>query len=375
MSGKTEKSFRNIISGIDSERLRKLSEKVPQWAGVPNITIPGELALEQCSSEATALYKASIAHPDGNIADLTSGLGVDVWAFAKRNPESTVFYNDISAPLCEAAARNFPLLGLHNVRISNLPAAQALESAGRVAMVFIDPARRSPTGKKVFLPEECSPNILEMLPSIWNHTDTLMLKLSPMADISMLERRFTSLSEIHIVGVGAECKEILCILRKGWDGGPSLKVVQLGAGSVDFKPERDGLEGTYSPSVSPGDILFEPLPAMAKSGQYAGICESFGLVRLGKNVNIFKPSGPDTDFERARAFFKTFKVVEVSGYGRQAFRETGMKYPSADVCAKNLPIRSEDLKKKMGINGSSDVHIFALGLEKATIIVTRRIKY
>lgn len=375
MPPKTGKSFRSILDSLDSDQQRKLSEKAPVWAGTQGVTIPGKLSLEQCSSQAAALYKASLS-PDGDIADLTSGLGIDVWAFARKNRESKVYYNDISEVLCEAARKNFPLLGIDNVEISNLSAEERLSSLGQVGMIFLDPARRDVTGKKVFRLEDCSPNVLELLPECWKHSRTVMMKLSPMVDLTMLERQLPMLSEIHVIGSGNECKEIICILRKDFQGLPELNVVLLGkdVSRLELGTSDDRERAACSGIPAVGDILMEPSAALAKSGRYNRICRMFGLSRLGESVNLFKMADSQAACGQADGFFKTYRVLEVAGYGRQTFREIGARYPKADVSTKNLPIRSEDLKKKMGITGSGDVHIFALGLNPETIVVTERLR-
>ena len=374
MRHKPETGFQQILRRMDTDQHRRLSEKAPLWAETKGVTIPGKLSLEQCSSQAAALYKASLS-PDGDIADLTSGLGIDVWAFARKNRESKVYYNDISEVLCEAARKNFPLLGIDNVEISNLSAEERLSSLGQVGMIFLDPARRDVAGKKVFRLEECSPNVLELLPECWKHSRTVMMKLSPMMDLTMLERQLPMLSEIHIIGSGNECKEIICILRRDFRGLPELNVVQLGKEvsrlGLGTSDDKERAESSGIPSV--GDILMEPSAALAKSGRCNRICRMFGLSRLGESVNLFKLSDSKAAHRPAEGFFKTYRVLEVTGYGRQTFRKIGARYPRADVSAKNLPIRSEDLKKKMGITGSSEVHIFALGLNPETIVVTDRI--
>ena len=144
---------------------RKLCSKVPEWHAIPDLMLPSPLSAEQCSSEETARYKAEVARRilsessgtessgGGCIADLTGGLGVDSQAFSRV--ASTVIYNEMDPALAKAAGHNFPLLGMENVRISceELSAGTlgTILSGDRPDILFLDPARRNETGKKVFL--------------------------------------------------------------------------------------------------------------------------------------------------------------------------------------------------------------------------------
>ena len=105
---------------------RKLRDKVPEWYAVPSLRFPLRVSGEQCSSSATARYKASVASPytesaslvhGRRIADLTGGLGVDSWAFAQVFDE--VLYNEMRPELADAAAHNFRELGVSNITVRN----------------------------------------------------------------------------------------------------------------------------------------------------------------------------------------------------------------------------------------------------------------
>lgn len=368
-----KEGFSEILSQLEQEQQQRLVAKVPQWGNVNGIRIPGSLALEQCSSAATAIYKASLA-PDGPVADLTSGLGVDVWAFANHT-DRRVFYNDLNTELCEAARENFRILGLDNVEINNLPAEERLDGIGQVAMIFIDPARRSSTGSKVFRLEDCSPNLLELLPKMWEHTETIMAKLSPMADISMISRQLPYLSEVHIIGTSSDCKEFLCIMKKGWNDPVSLTVAQFEG--EDVHTVKLGINPSealpISGNLESGDYLYEPYPALAKAGLYSEVCHTFGLRQLSASTHLYT-TGSEIEIKAdASLFFKTYRIIEIAEFCKKSFAEIGRKYPEADVSARNIPMRSEELKKRMGIRGSSDIHIFGVGYRSGrVIIVTER---
>ncbi len=236
---------------------RKLRTKVPEWYAVPSLIYPFRLSGEQCSSSETARYKAKVCgsslvpepslcdpshkwappsyaaeggHRFGDqtapanerlkIADLTGGMGVDAWAFAKVAKE--VLYNEMQVELARATELNFKELGVENVRFRNCrvepgKVAEVLDGF-RPDVIFLDPARRAGDGRKVFLIEECQPDVLGLLPELFEASRYVLLKLSPMADITMACKRLGAhVKEGHVVAAGGECKELLDGPRLGRD--------------------------------------------------------------------------------------------------------------------------------------------------------------
>ena len=211
-------SFAQILNDLDSRSRNKLERKLPSWAG-KGIVVPASLNLEQCSSEATALYKASLVDSGVRIADLTGGLGADSWAFSHR--ASAVWYNERDASLLEAVKRNFAALDVKNVEFNCYDISSSTEewkvalAAFRPGFIYLDPARRNSAGRKVFLLEDCSPDVVTLMPQLLELAPSVMVKVSPMADLTMLRRRLEGfLESIHVVGVDGECKELLCLCRR-----------------------------------------------------------------------------------------------------------------------------------------------------------------
>ena len=223
---------------------RKLRTKVPEWYAVPSLVYPSRLSGEQCSSSETARYKAKVCGSGLKIADLTGGMGVDSWAFSQVAGE--VLYNEMQAELARTTELNFRELGVNNVRFGN----RSVEP-GKVAevldgfepdVIYLDPARRAGDGRKVFLIEECSPDVLSLLPELFAACRYVMLKLSPMADISMAGKRLGHVREVHVVASGGECKELLFLLDREWDG-PCRAVVVEGGSVMEIPGAPSTAEG------------------------------------------------------------------------------------------------------------------------------------
>lgn len=371
------------------EARRKLHDKVPEWYAVPALVYPLRLSAEQCSSTSTALYKACVAltatddtksgqnkmGPNRAIADLTGGLGVDSWAFSKRFGQ--VLYNEMRPELAKAAEHNFRLLGAPNIVVRNAalgPLSGALSRTAPTAhqsvreilgdfrpdMIYLDPARRAEDGRKVFRLEDCWPDVLTLLPELLDACPKLLLKLSPMADITLVCSQLGCVREVHVVAAGGECKELLLLLEKGHEGAYRLFVVEDGAvqeipgqAGEDASFANDGLSGSERPSVR---FLFEPGKALLKAGAFDWPCR-FSLRKLGRHTHLY--IGPEP-VEELAPFGKWFRVVETLPLNKRSLRELASRYPQADVTARNIPLTSDELRARLRVRPGSGIHIFGL---------------
>ena len=332
---------------------RKLRVKVPQWYAVPQLRFPFRLSGEQCSSAETARYKASVALPaltrEKTVADLTGGLGVDSWAFAQV--ASAVLYNEMRPELAAAASANFKALGLTNVRVSCAelrPGGLREILDGFVPdVIFLDPARRAADGRKVFRLEDCEPDVLQLLPELLAAAPRVLLKLSPMADITLVCKQLGYVREVHVVAADGECKELLLLLECGYIGQPRTFIYEKGAVlATDEAPEET--------SALMGDLLFEPGKALLKAGAFDLPCR-YGLEKLEQHTHLYRASAP---VEALQPFGKWFRILEVVPLDKRSIRDIGRRYPRASVTARNIPLTSDALRKKLGVADGGSVHIF-----------------
>jgi len=485
-----KRSFADILAGLDDNRARKLARKLPEWAAA-GAEIPSALSLEQCSSSATARYKASVtqaATASGNTAtlgtlrggtaseaqrwgpkdvsggswplrgqflDLTCGLGVDSWAFSQVAERVVSYERD--AVLAEAARRNFARLGADNieVRCETVNPETELPEAD---LIYADPARRDAAGRKVFLLEDCTPDILTLLPMLLRKAPAVLLKLSPMADLAMLAGRLgPTLREIHVVESDGEVKELLCLLaRDAEPAEPEIVLVRLSGqaaaaanlrcahpsqpcgwappvheaspegnvplegGAVGWRTsqlagygfaaalpdpeacfrfkvtEEQAAEARFAAGVQADDMLLEPSPALLKAGAFKLPCERWGLEKLAPSTHLYRlaaaPGANDALFAPGdqnfvlpgaetpssapgNRFFKAWRVLEVLPFGAAAFKQLKRSYPRAEITARNLPLGSDALRKKLGIAPGGDAHIFACRLADGSAVLlacTRR---
>lgn len=379
---------------------KRLRKKVAEWVEKTGLVYPSALCAEQCSSSDTARYKAGIAArviseyvspksvKRGRIADLTGGLGVDSRAFSEVAEK--VLYNEMNPELAAAARHNFRILGADNIIVSNAEATpdtlkDILGDFGP-DIIFLDPARRDPSGKKVFLLEDCTPDVLRMLPGLFKASRFILLKLSPMADITMVAERLdrtyevflgeTSgagwngqwVREIHVVASGGECKELLILMDREWDGEYSLVCREDGK-TLAFTREETAKATAAFPESTFAGIIFEPGKSLTKAGVTNALCERFGLVKLARFTHLYTIADPlsDSELKKRTEIFKDFGKVylvrEILPLNKASLRDVGRRYPHSEVSAKNIPMSSEELRKRLKVSSGDDAHIFGARIE------------
>ena len=296
---------------------------------------------------------------------------MDSWAFS-RVAERVVYF-ERKEELAEAARRNFERLGAANIeaRCETVTPETELPEAD---LIYADPARRDAVGRKVFLLEDCTPDILTLLPMLLRKAPTVLLKLSPMADLAMLADRLgPALREIHVVELDGEVKELLCLLGRGHEfAEPEIVIVRL-SGQAATAPEdclrfrlseeRES-EARYAAEVRAGDVLLEPCAALLKAGAFRLPCARWGLLKLAPSTHLYlTAAAPDNPF------FKAWRVREVLPFGAAAFRQLKQRYARADVTSRNMPLGSAELQKKIGVAPGGAVHIFSCRLADSSSIL------
>lgn len=383
----------------------KLKGKIKEWYDNPRLVFPLKLSAEQCSSSLTGLYKSDLAERiaernagDWKLADLTGGLGVDSWFFSKKAAQ--VLYCEMQKPLCEAAKHNFAALEAGNIMVRNcmiVPDSAENADCGQISpmslfaefkpdIIYLDPARRGEGGRKVFLMEDCTPDILTLKGTLLESSRHILLKLSPMADITMVcERLGSCCREVHVVGAGGECKELLVWMDREWNGEYSITTVELSESEVSQEDSPKAYKAktfTFRPSeekssvasiackeeIATAGFLFEPGKAMMKSGGYNTLCSRLGMKKLGRSTHYYIS---ETKLQDIQGLGKWFSILECDTLDKRSIRRIASDYPKAEVTARNLPMDTDTLRKKLGTSSSDTYHIFGLKSDTAgNILIT-----
>lgn len=377
------------------ESRRKLKGKVQEWYDNPDLIFPLKLSAEQCSSSTTGTFKAAYAQSiyektrenssahNGKmrIADLTGGYGVDSWSFSKVAEE--VLYCEMLSTLCNAAKHNFAALGATNIQVNNItisPGHSEPLATFHPDIIYLDPARRSETGKKAFLIEECTPDVLTIKDELFTHSRNILLKLSPMADISMVcDRLGRSCREVYVVAMGGECKELLIWMDREWSDEYTITAVELSShpeplGSLTFTTSEEKtapITIATKEDIAQARYIFEPGKALMKAGAFNTLCQRFGLKKLGRSTHYYI-IGNDTPLAQLG---KVYQIISLSPLDKRSIKAAGQAYPKSEVTARNIPMDTDTLRKKLGITSGDDAHIFGLKSDTAgnLLFVTSRV--
>ena len=336
--------------------------KLPSWASVDGVVYPPHLNMEQCSSEQTARYKASLTptpSPKGEgsdvFVDLTGGFGVDFYWMSQGFKQRV--YIEQNESLCTISSHNFETLG-HKCSVCCCDTATYLTTMPHVDLIYMDPARRNEHGGRAYSIGDCSPNVLELLPLLLEKANRVMLKLSPMLDWRKAVEDLKYVSEVHIVSVDNECKELLLILDKECSGDLHVVCVNLskdGEQSFTFSPSPFLSSSSSSLlTSSPSHFLYEPNASIMKAGCFDEVEQRFPVRQIASNSHLFLSDVEIDEFPGRR-----FQVLAISSMNKQELRTALKEVEQANISVRNFPLRVDQLRKKLKLKDGGDVYIFA----------------
>lgn len=337
-------SVQELMQHIESRK--KIEKKLPTWFSTPNILFPPKLNLEQTSSEITAKYKASLVNGE-TLADITGGFGIDSFFFSEKF--SAVHHFEIDVSLSEIAQHNFNIFNKHNVHCSSEDGLNNVLN-NKYSLIYADPSRRHDSKGKVFLLNDCQPNIPENTSEILSNCETFLLKTSPMFDISVGLNELKDVTEIHIVAVDNEVKELLWLLKKANEKPLKIKTVNFTkSGKEVFNFNWNEAEkATYS---LPQKYLYEPNSAILKSGAFNLISNKLKLDKLNKNTHLYT-SKSLIDFPG-----RSFVIENVVPYTKAEMR-AALTFKKANITTRNFPESVTKLRKKWKIADGGEVYLF-----------------
>jgi len=345
------------------EARQLLQKKVPEWSTNEDLLFPAHLSIEQCSSEATARYKANLLK--GNtFADLTGGLGIDTFYLSQRFQETD--YVERQPELYALARHNFKVLQT-NIKVYNESAEDYLKHCEPKNCIYIDPARRDSHGRKTVSIADCTPDVVTLQDLLLQKAETVMVKLSPMLDISKALEELKCVKEIHILAVGNECKELVFIMKVGFSGQPMLYAANLMTQqpivSFTLEEERDC---PLRLAESMGRYLYEPNAALMKAGCYKLLAHRFDILKLHKNSHLYTSDTLFPDFAG-----RVFEIEGYAPYHKKVKQTLLADVDKANLAVRNFPLGVDELRKTLKIKEGGDIYLFATTLRDGEKIIIR----
>ena len=346
---------------------RQIAEvKLPSWYHKAGLLYPKHLSMEQCSSEATAVYKAELVGGE-TLADLTGGLGIDCSFMARKFKKAD--YVERQTELCELAEHNFPLLGL-DIGVHNEDGVEYLKQMEPVDCLFLDPARRDGHGGKTVAISDCEPDVSALEDLLVEKAKTVMVKLSPMLDLSLALKTLKYVCEAHVVSVNNECKELLLILQKTpiSSGVPIHCIHILPQGerqSFVFSQEQE--RSSDCPLATQVEAyLYEPNASILKAGAYRSLTQSYEVKKLHASSHLYTSSQFMEDFPGRR-----FRVESVSGFGKKELKSFLQGMDKANITIRNFPLSVADFRKRLKLKEGGDIYLFATTLADGSKVLVK----
>lgn len=336
--------------------------KLPSWAAIDGIIYPPHLSMEQCSSEQTALYKCGIIDslPDEThetLVDLTGGFGVDFAFMATK--ATRAIYVERQAQLCETARHNFGLLNLHHAIVINDDAEHVLTSSSRdwgnpdSTLVYLDPARRDGAGGRTYAIADCSPNVLELMDKLLESGHRVLIKLSPMLDwhkaISDLGKK---VSQVHIVSVGGECKELLILLDAEQDDELMIHCENDG-NCLIYKPSESNTGPALMSTGYLAAYLYEPNASIMKAGCFGLLTQRYPVKAIATDSHLFVSEKLVKDFPG-----RSFGISGVTTMNKKELKRALEGISKANITTRNFPLSAQQLRQRLRLKDGGDTYIF-----------------
>lgn len=348
---------------------QKAKEKLPEMYGNPDIVFPPTVSMEQCSSEATARYKASLVHGD-TFADLTGGFGVDTLALAGSFQQG--YYVESSAELCQLFEHNIHALGIGNILIWQGTMEEVLPTLPEMDILYLDPSRRDGHGQRVVALTDCTPNVPEHKDALLGKArQGVLVKLSPMLDIKAAMQQLPETREIHVLAVHGECKEVLFLLSHDKAENIEYHAVNIQGDFVQDFQFSGQEEADAMPELADGvgKYLLEPNAAVMKAGAFKCVATRYGLRKLHAHSHLYTCDEPVADFPG-----RVFTVEKVVPFSKKEVKRQLAGIGKANVAVRNFPLTADALRQQLKLGDGGDVYLFGTTLRagEKVVVVTRK---
>lgn len=355
---KTRRKFLSSIPGID--------KLIPEF-------MPIKLSTEQATSAETALLHLKLSQlehkPQSRVLDMTCGLGIDT-SFLGILPSIAVTSIELNEEIYQVAKYNFK--HRKNIEIINCNSIDYIESTDKhFDLIFIDPARRDQAGSRVYNLHDCSPNVIQLLPSMKLHSNRIMVKMSPMLDIRQTISDLPGISSINIIEERNECRELLAIInsKPSYSDQPEIVAWKDSKKIFSFTIEEEVHAKSTIRMPIVGDYLYEPYPSIMKAAPFKILSHKFDAAQLSNNTHLFVSEKDRPDFPGIR-----YTIDDILTYSSSNIKKISRQKIQADVAVRNFKISAETLIKKLNIRQSGSTRIMGVTLanqEPYLLIVSR----
>ncbi len=368
---------------VQIEARRKNRQKLSRFLNHSGFLFPSDLAAQQATDQIVANYHSTLISMPSRWLDLTAGLGIDALCATLKGHEVTAI--EIESWKCDVLRHNVDEIlsegPVSDMQIYCNDATQFIEDCepDEYDVIFIDPARRGGNDKRLYALSDCMPNVISLLPRLLRVAPTVIIKSSPMLEVGEVMRQLPSISEIKAVSLKGECKEILIICRRDFEGPIKLEAVLLDSTSAseqtqikrfswnsDLLNRRTDIknnEETASISFEPSRFhwIYEPDAALLKLHANAALLSKWPEVsKADKHTEIYLSDKLIEDFPG--------RITEISKWVSSGDLKK-LKGAGLSVVSRNYPEKADAIRKKYGFKENPSTFLYAFRLNGKPVTV------
>ena len=348
----SEVSMLEIVQQIKGKKVAK--KKFP-FLLKEKIIFPPNLNLEQASSQSTAEFKAQNLKGK-KFLDLTSGFGIDAFFLSQNFQEITLIERNLE--LLEIVKHNWTILGRKANFINEDLENFLAENKEKFDYIYLDPARRDSEKNKKFLLEDLSPNLLEIQGKLLEISEEVIIKLSPLIDISYLISVLKNIQKIQIIAVKNEVKELLVFLNsKIKTAEVKISCVNLESDDPEFTFKYEEEKSAVSEFSEALQYLYIPNSSVLKSGGFNMVAETFNLKKLHPNSHFYTCNDLLKDFPGRTLRVEIIESKEI------------LKGQKFNIISKNYPLSPDQIKTKYKVKDGGEQYLIFTQTQKNKIIL------
>lgn len=356
---------------LQIECRKKTASKIPELNSSGQFLFPSLLLAEQCTSEIVAKFHATLFENCNSVLDMTAGLCIDSYYISKKAKSVTAL--EIDKVSAEVNDYNMSILA-KNIDVINCDSSVYIKNCTTsYDAIFIDPARRGANNSRVYAISDCNPNVTTLLHHLKNRCNYLIVKASPMIDISNTINEIDHISDIWIIGVKNECKELLFKV----DFRNTTNIIKIHTINFDtnssqhFGFELGSCANDQIPLSHPNinDYLYEPNSCVMKAGAFKELHSVFKMNKLHNNTHLFISHNYESQFPG-----RGFIVEDIIPFKDNLIKKFNSKYPKINVSVRNFKLTADQLKAKLKVNDGGEKYLFGVTLKDNTmsLIVCRK---
>lgn len=348
---------------------KKHREKLRSFLLNKYFLFPDKISGEQASHEAVAKFHASLAKQNEKVLDMTAGLGIDAFCFGEKVKSVTTI--DIDPNKSAILEHNRKILGLTNLNVICKDSIEYLIGSNiKFDLIFIDPSRRDSNNNRIYNLKDCLPDVVSNQSLMKSKSERILIKASPMIDISQTLRDLNNIKAIMAIGIKGECKEILIEIDSCNHKSTTIEAINLdkdGQVLSRFATEypspsenRSIIEYASLKEISKDKFILEPSAMIMKISPWKDICQKFKAKKLGVSSNLFISSEYPSEFPG--------RVTAINRIIKKQDWKTLKDLPATAV-SKNHPLSSDQLRKSLDLREGDQYFLYATKIEEKPVII------